>query len=203
MGIFNKSKLKVKTETIDNTISYFIDYNNFKPADVFMLEMLSEISQGNNYLVVIDTKMLSRASENTSDLLNKLITALDKLALKYKVLKIARDNRITIFGASVNINDKKKSMDTIIGTIVDIENIKAIKELLNNYFVYYYCGNNIVCTDEEILDNFERNYHNDSLKDFFTYNIFDSKSLNHLVINAGIEHSEFILSIIKGLNSNN
>jgi hypothetical protein len=165
-----------------------------------MSGLLTEMSQGENYLVVIDTKMTSRTTEKTTAILSKLITTLEELHLKYKVLKVARDSRITLLGATVNVNEKKKSMDTIIGTIVDMANIKVIKQMLNTYFVYYYSGRNMICTDDEVLDIFEKNYNNDSLKDFFNYNILDSKFLKQLVINTRKDHSEFILGIIRGLN---
>ena len=203
MGIFNRSKLKVKSESIDDNISYYINYHNFKTSDVFMLELLSEISQGGSYLVVIDTKMISRTTENISDTLNKLISTLEKLDLKYKVLKVPRDSKITLLGASVNTSDKKKSMDTIIGTIVDGENIKIIKEMLSTYFVYYFFGCNIVCSQDELLDTFEKNYNSDSVKDFFNYNILDSNFLKQLVIRTNKDNSEFVLGIIENLNSSN
>jgi hypothetical protein len=203
MGIFKRSKLKVKSESIDNNISYYIDYHNLKASNGFISDLLSKISQGENYLVVIDTKMLSRTTKDVGDTLNKLISTLEKLQLKYRVLKLARDNRITLLGAIVNMNDKKKSMDTIIGTIVDIENIKVIKEMLSTYFVYYFYGCNKLCTDDEMLDIFEKDYNNESLKDFFSYNIFDSNFLKQLVINTTKDNSESVLGIIRDINSFN
>lgn len=201
MSFFNKSKLKIKSETVANNIIYYIDYHNYKPRDFFTLNLLSELSQSEKLLMVIDTKMAARTNEKNSEIINTLLLTLEKHSLNYRVLKVARESKMSIFGSNLNTSDKKKSMDTIIGAVVNLDNLKDIKELLNDYFVYYYSVSSPVLSEMEILDHFEGNFHNDRLKDFFTYHILDSNFLTQLVINTNTNNSEYLLKVITAFDS--
>lgn len=200
MGIFNKSSLKMRSESSQNNTRYYIDYHKQKDMDLFVSGLLGKISSGENYFAVIDTKMMYRTNGSTDEKLARLMYSLNNLGMKYKELSLESDGKISLFGASINLSDKRKTRDTLLGIIIDAENIHPIKQLLNNYCIYYYTGRNKEISNDELLIKFEETSNVDKLKAYFDYEIFDSFFIKQITINTKNQNSQFVKQIIESFD---
>ncbi|HEY5562688.1 MAG TPA: hypothetical protein VIK72_13200 [Clostridiaceae bacterium] len=201
MDFFKRNILKIKSNTEDDEVRFYVNYYKLKQLDNFKMSLLKDMMGNNKCLAVINTDMIYNRNNKDNEKWSKELTdVFDKVDIKYNKIEIKKLQDIIVFGAVVKGTNKNTYKQCIIGFIIEVGKLESIKSIINNNNIKYYINNN-VCSDDELLCNFQSKYNNE--EDFCNNNIFDIFDDNftkNIVIHSQSKNSQFIVDLLERLN---
>jgi hypothetical protein len=187
MSLLFKNKLKIKTTVEQGKVKTCISYYKVKGADSIKLRFLATM----NTAMMYQTE--NKYKETT---VSTLINSLDMLNVNYCKKSVTKNEVMKIFGIASNLNNIPKTKEYSIGIALNSDNLEAI---LKSYDLHYYISKKSF-HPEELLKLFEDNFLNEEdLTSNFNYDIFDSNSIEQIVIIAAKEDSDFISNAIRNI----
>src|SRR5690348_16578563 len=120
MFFFNRNKLKVKSENIENDLKVTVGYYNLQSQRDFRSAFLKDIIGSNKALSVLNTRLIQRepGSEeviNIDDILNLL----EESKIQYEKITFKPDEDVSIMGLNIKMDAKKRKKDHMIGFVID------------------------------------------------------------------------------------
>lgn len=200
MKVFNKGKLKVKSELKDDDARFYIDYYRVNEEDDFKIRLLKEIIGSSLCLAIVDTKLAYKKITSEKDMPDRLIGLLENLNIEYKKIEVKVNPSVTVFGAAFKMNSTEKSREYIIGFTINSENLMEMKDIIDNYNIRYYVSNDYTNKDG-VLSKIRVYYEDeDKMVCDFKYNIFDNNTSKNMVVYCMKENSQIVDSIIESIN---
>lgn len=201
MGIFNKSKIKVKEKVLEKGINYFIDYSCIKNEKALKFHIIKSIAENNKILVIIDTRLFyENINKNYQKQIEELLDIFNRNCVKYKTVKFDSQDDITIFGIKINADLKKIKTDHLIGFVVEAADLDEIKSIINDFTLRFYISPN-EHNEDELLNLFMSNQNSfEALQDLFDINILNDSLSKKLIIFSKQKSSDHIKEAIEAIN---
>lgn len=193
MFLFDRNKLKMKSEEDEDGIKTFIEYHGIKQKDSFKEKVLNELIGGSLCLVVLDSRLLYFGNEEKPKItFEDIIKSLDSSRVAYKKIEIKKIPEVSMFGLTVKKGSKKTDKDYVIGFILNKDNFNMVKEYINKFNMYYFIDN-AGLGEENLLQKLEENYEEiDEMGRGFYCQIFNNNFTHRLVVFSGNEEADEI-----------
>lgn len=196
MFLFNKNKLKVRSEEDKDEVKVFIEYHRIENKCVFKSNILKELIGDNLCLCVLDSRLLFFEIQEEKISFEEIIEYLDFSKVSYKKFEIKKIPEVNVAGITIKKGTKKTDKDQIIGFIIDKNNFNKIEKYANALNIYYFIDKNGL-DEEGMLKKLGENYEDtNELGEDFYYQIFDNNVSYQLVISSKNESSVKIKEII-------
>lgn len=199
MFLFDKNKLKIRSEEDEDRFKTFVEYYRIKQKDVFKENVLKELIGDNLCLGVMDSKLFyCGPQEESKSTFREMIRHLDLTKIPYKKIEIKKIPEVSMFGLTVKKGSKKTDKDYVYGFVVNKDNFKLIEEYVsvNKLNIYYFIDRTGIGEDA-LLQKLGENYEDlDEMGKDFYYQIFNNNFMNQLVILSAIELAEEIKGIV-------
>ena len=199
MNFFKKNILKIKSQTDENGVNFYINYFRIKLVDDFKILLMKKL-MNNNSLAIINTEMkYNKNNKENKKVADELTDLFDRIGIKYKKIEVKKVQDRVIMGAVIKGNDKKDYKEYIIGFVIEAKKIENIKAIINKYNINYYI-NYDVYNDEELLYRFESKYSNEEeLRAANNFDVFDDNFVKSIVIHSQSKDSKFVMDILDRL----
>lgn len=195
MFLFDRNKLKIKSEEDEEGVKTFIEYYGIKQKDVFKVKVLKELIGDNFCLGVLDSRLLYFPTQEESEIsFKEIIEHLYFTRVEYKKIEIKKIPEVSMFGVTIKKGSKKIDKDYIVGFVVNKDNFKRIEEYVNKLNIYYFVDKTGL-GEEALLQKLGENYEDvDRMGKDFYYQIFDNNFNGQLAILSGNESVEEIVN---------
>ena len=211
MSIFSINKLKLKKEKAiyksgDNNnacdIKYFVNYLRIKETIPFKVDFFKELIQNDTSLVVIDTEIIYKEKDQTSEGVSKELEEVFKnLGVAYKVISAKRASNIAIMGIKINMSDKAKHKEFTIAFLVKRDNFETLKFILNKYNATYYFDHDETKV-EKVFEEFKDVYEDEEeFTSKFSHYAFDNTLIKQILVNSKKEQEKSIDEVLDILMS--
>lgn len=196
MFLFNKNKLKVRSEEDKDEVKVFIEYHRIEQKDVFKANILKELIGDKLCLGILDSRLLFFEIQEEKISVEEIIEYLDFSKVVYKKFEIRKIPEVNVAGITIKKGTMKTDKDHIIGFLINKDNLKKIDKYANKLNIYYFIDKNGL-DEDGMLNKLGENYEdvNELGKDF-CYQIFDNNFNYQLVISSQSESSEKIKEIV-------
>nr|WP_312291594.1 hypothetical protein [Clostridium chromiireducens] len=202
MFLFDRNKLKMRSEEDEEGIKTFIEYHGIKEKNIFREKVLNELIGANLCLAVLDSRLLFFGNDEKPKItFEEIIKSLDSSMMAYKKIEIKKIPEVSMFGLTVKKGSKKTDKDYVIGFILNKDNFKIVKEYINKFNMYYFIDRTGL-GEEILLQKLEENYEEiDELGKEFYCHIFNNNFNYRLVALSGNEAANEIKEIVNKCHS--
>ncbi|RII33552.1 hypothetical protein D2A34_17620 [Clostridium chromiireducens] len=202
MFLFDRNKLKMRSEEDEEGIKTFIEYHGIKEKNRFREKVLNELIGANLCLAVLDSRLLFFGNDEKPKItFEEIIKSLDSSMMAYKKIEIKKIPEVSMFGLTVKKGSKKTDKDYVIGFILNKDNFKIVKEYINKFNMYYFIDRTGL-GEEILLQKLEENYEEiDELGKEFYCHIFNNNFNYRLVVLSGNEAANEIKDIVNKCHS--
>ncbi|MVX66693.1 hypothetical protein GKZ28_23790 [Clostridium chromiireducens] len=202
MFLFDRNKLKMRSEEDEEGIKTFIEYHGIKEKNRFREKVLNELIGANLCLAVLDSRLLFFGNDEKPKItFEEIIKSLDSSMMAYKKIEIKKIPEVSMFGLTVKKGSKKTDKDYVIGFILNKDNFKIVKEYINKFNMYYFIDRTGL-GEEILLQKLEENYEEiDELGKEFYCQIFNNNFNYRLVVLSGNEAANEIKEIVNKCHS--
>ena len=197
MFLFGRNKLKVRSEEDEDGVKTFIEYYGIKQKEVFKVKVLTELIGNNFCLGVLDSKLLSFGTHEESEIsVTEIIEHLNLTRVAYKKFETKKIPEVSVCGVTIKKGAKKTDKDSIVGFVINKDNLKNIDEYVNKLNLYYFIDKTGL-DEEALLQKLGENYEDiDEMRKDFYCQIFNNNFTNQMVVLSGSEPAEKIKEIV-------
>ena len=197
MFLFDRNKLKVRSEEDEAGVKTVIEYYRIKQKDVFKVKVLNELIGNDLCLGIIDSKLLYFGTKDEDKIsFTEIIEHLDFTKVAYKKFELKKIPEASMFGVTIKKGSKKTDKDYIIGFVVNKDNFNMIEEYVNKFNIYYFIDKTAL-NEEALLQKLEENYEDvDEMGKDFYCKIFNNNFIEQLVVLSGSEPASEIKEIV-------
>ena len=197
MFLFDRNKLKIRSEEDEDGVKTFIEYHGIKQKDRFREKVLNELIGVDSCLGVLDSRLLYFGNDEKPKItFEEIIKSLDSSRVAYKKIEIKKIPEVSMFGLTVKKGSKKTDKDYVIGFILNKDNFKMVSEFIKEFNMYYFIDKTGL-GDETLLQRLEENYEEiDEMGKEFYCQIFNSNFNHRLAVLSGNEAANEIKEIV-------
>src|SRR5471030_841031 len=114
MFLFDRNKLKVRSEEDEAGVKTVIEYYRIKQKDVFKVKVLNELIGNDLCLGIIDSKLLYFGTKDEDKIsFTEIIEHLDFTKVAYKKFELKKIPEASMFGVTIKKGSKKTYKDYI------------------------------------------------------------------------------------------
>ena len=199
MKFFNSNKLKLRSEVVEDGVKFYIDYNKYNESSNFKLNLFRELMGNNPCLGIIDTKLLYKSNTISKiEITDQLEALLNKFSIKYKKVTSRNTASTSILGLTIQMNEKKKANDYIMGFVITGENIENMGSIMDSYNAHYYILDSKM-DEDELLNEVNNDYEEQK----FIYDIYIDNFVRNLAVYSRNKDSHIVSDIVDKVNNIN
>ena len=199
MKFFNRDKLKVRSQIVDDGTKLYIDYNRLSKSQEivdFKLKLFKEIVGRKLCLGIIDTNLMYRNKDlNKDKIMNELEQLFIKLSINYKKITSKDTDSIGVFGVPIKIDTKNRHNGYIMAFICTLENYEKIISIINEYNINCYVQKDDI-DKQDLLNKIDLNYDEED----FIYQIYNDNFTKSIVIYSKNQDPNFAFQIVDTIN---